>query len=64
MAQTEDIFATLHKQIKQFHDRMADHQTAWIFCWGYLIALKHNKIISERRCKMLESYNRDLWINP
>ena len=64
MSKIKAIFASSREQIKQFHDRMSDQQTAWIFCWGYLTALKHNKIISENQYKALEEYNVSLWILP
>ncbi|GAH36545.1 unnamed protein product [marine sediment metagenome] len=47
-------------QLKQFHDRQGDEWVAWIFCWGYLVALKHSKLITEEQYKILDKINTDL----
>ena len=54
------ITNNIKKQIKQFHDRQGDMYTAYIFCWGYLVALKHNSLITEEQYKILDKYNGEI----
>ena len=56
MLKTNDI----KEQLKQFHERQGDEWVAWAFCWGYLVALKHNLLITEEQYKILDKYNRGL----
>lgn len=51
----------VEKQIKQFYDRQGDKWVAYAFCWGYLVALKHNSLITGGQYKILGEYNDSLW---
>jgi len=57
----DDKVNKIEKQIKQFHERQTNQETAWIFCWGYLVALKHYSIINENEYEILEKINEELF---
>jgi hypothetical protein len=47
-------------QLKQFHERQGDKWVAWVFCWGYLVALNHNSLITKDQYEVLNKINSDL----
>ena len=48
-------------QLKQFYERQGDKWVAWAFCWGYLVALNHNLLITKDQYKELDKINFDLF---
>ena len=54
----------LIKLISQFHDRQADEEAAWIFCWGYVTALEHHNIITHDQRIYLSNFNDGLFKQP
>ena len=47
-------------QLKQFHERQGDKFVAWSFCWGYLVALNHNSLITKEQYEALDKINSNL----
>ena len=56
-----DNILNLIKQISLFHDRQANEEAAWTFCWGYVTALEHNNIITHDQRIYLSNFNDELF---
>ena len=50
----------VENQLKQFYKRQGDKWIAWAFCWGYLVALNHNSLITKAQYEILDKTNQDL----